>query len=109
MSTTLLQVKVDSELKKQVDNLFFEIGLDIPTAIRMLFKKAVCEGGIPFKVKKSKPDRKLLMALKEADDIAKNPEKYKSYANFQEIIGQTKTGQAKSFKNVDDIFEDLEI
>jgi DNA-damage-inducible protein J len=91
MANALLQVKVDSELKKQVDDLFFEIGLDIPTAIRMFFKKAVYEHGIPFKVKKVKnfkSNKKLLEALREADDIAKHPENYKSYFNFQEILDE---------------------
>lgn len=88
MSNTLLQVKVDSELKRQVDDLFSEMGLDIPTAIRMFFKRAIYEHGILFKVNNFNPNKKLLEALKEADDIIKHPKNYKSYSNFQEILDE---------------------
>lgn len=44
----LIQVRIDSELKAEAADVFDRIGIDIPTAIRMFFKAAVREQGLPF-------------------------------------------------------------
>ena len=48
MSQTLLQVRVDRELKEQTASIYDAIGMDLPTAIRMFFKRTVMVGGLPF-------------------------------------------------------------
>lgn len=45
---TLIQVRVDTQLKEQAAEVFDKIGIDIPTAVRMLFKATVREQGLPF-------------------------------------------------------------
>lgn len=51
MATTVMQVRIDEDLKNEAAALFDRLGLDIPTAIRVFFKKAVNEKGIPFDLK----------------------------------------------------------
>ena len=51
MATTVLQVRVDEDLKNEASELFEKLGLDIPTAIRIFFKRAVTEKGIPFELR----------------------------------------------------------
>ena len=51
MSTTVLQVRVDEDLKNEAAELFENLGIDIPTAIRIFFKRAVAEKGIPFELR----------------------------------------------------------
>ena len=51
MATTVLQVRVDEELKNEAAELFENLGIDIPTAIRIFFKRAVAEKGIPFELR----------------------------------------------------------
>lgn len=53
MSTSLIQVRVDEQLKDDVVNLYESMGIDISTAIRIFFKKSLVEGGIPFSMKAS--------------------------------------------------------
>ena len=48
MSNDILQVRVDRKLKDQAAAVLQEIGIDIPTAIRMFFKAVVREKKIPF-------------------------------------------------------------
>lgn len=45
---SMIQVRVDSELKEQATSVFDRIGIDIPTAVRMFFKAAVREQRLPF-------------------------------------------------------------
>ena len=48
MSQVLVQVRVDRDLKEQTASIYDAIGMDLPTAIRMFFKKSVMVGGLPF-------------------------------------------------------------
>lgn len=48
MSQILVQVRVDRDLKEQTASIYDAIGMDLPTAIRMFFKKSVMVGGLPF-------------------------------------------------------------
>ena len=54
MSQALIQVRVDRGLKEQTAAIYDAIGIDLPTAIRMFFKRTVMVGGLPF-------DGKLIM------------------------------------------------
>jgi addiction module RelB/DinJ family antitoxin len=46
--TSLLQVRIDTELKRDAEKLFEEIGLDTPSAVRLFFKQSVARRAIPF-------------------------------------------------------------
>lgn len=48
MATTNIQVRVDEALKAEAEQLFADIGLDMPTAIRLFLKQSVIHNGIPF-------------------------------------------------------------
>ena len=54
MNQALIQVRVDRGLKEQTAAIYDAIGIDLPTAIRMFFKRTVMFGGLPF-------DGKLIM------------------------------------------------
>lgn len=48
MTQTLVQVRIDRKLKEQTASIYEAIGMDLPTTIRMFFKKSVMVGGLPF-------------------------------------------------------------
>ena len=48
VNTGLVQVKIDMQTKNDVTNLYESLGLDLPTAIRIFFKKSIAVGGLPF-------------------------------------------------------------
>lgn len=45
-----LQIRIDDTLKKDADELFSSLGLDISTAIRIFLNASVENAGIPFSV-----------------------------------------------------------
>ena len=51
MANTVVQVRVDEQLKEDVTNIYEELGMDLPTAIRIFLKRSVQEKGIPFSMK----------------------------------------------------------
>lgn len=48
MATSLIQVRIDNDLKAKANQIFSDLGLDISSAIRMFLKRSVLENGIPF-------------------------------------------------------------
>jgi DNA-damage-inducible protein J len=46
--TSLLQVRIDTELKREAEKLFAESGLDTPSAVRVFFRQTVAQKAIPF-------------------------------------------------------------
>ncbi len=50
MSTSVIQIRVDEELKTKASQIYTDLGIDISTAIRMFLKRTVLENGIPFQM-----------------------------------------------------------
>lgn len=48
MSTSVMQFRVDDELKAQAAAVCENLGIDLPTALRMFMKRTVLANGIPF-------------------------------------------------------------
>lgn len=46
-----IQVRIDSDLKKEATDILDELGMDMPNAVRMFVKRIVMERGLPFDVK----------------------------------------------------------
>ena len=44
----LIQARIDDALKAEVEDIFQEIGIDTPTALRVFFKAVVRYKGLPF-------------------------------------------------------------
>jgi len=51
MAKKPIQVRIDEKLKKRVEKIFENLGLDTATAIRVFFKKVYLTGGIPFDIR----------------------------------------------------------
>ena len=58
MATTLVQVRVDEELKQSVQTIYSQYGLDLPTAIRIFFNKTQIVNGLPFELHEEKSPSK---------------------------------------------------
>jgi len=49
-----LQVRIDDATKTAADSLFYSLGMDTSTAVRMFISSALDYNGLPFEVKKIK-------------------------------------------------------
>ena len=76
MATSLLQVRVDENLKSEASTIYENLGIDLSTAVRMFLKRSVLENGIPFAMKlpktEYKSDRGLQALLEIGSDAEKN-------------------------------------
>jgi len=73
--TTAVTIRVDRDLKTEVEELFDDLGLNMTTAITCFFKKCVDTGAIPFTLARQKKSKhaELLAALEEAKAVAHDP------------------------------------
>ncbi|MCM1135686.1 MAG: type II toxin-antitoxin system RelB/DinJ family antitoxin [Clostridium sp.] len=88
MATTNINVRVDSALKLEAETLFNDLGLTMSSAINMFLRSAINHNGIPFEVKRPTLNAETKAALEEYDEMKKNPDKYKRYESFDEILDE---------------------
>ena len=50
MSTSILHIRVDSDLRKEAEELFAIVGLDMSSAVRMFLRQTVIRRRLPFDV-----------------------------------------------------------
>ena len=86
MATMNINVRVDASLKKDAEKLFNELGLNMSSAITMFLKSAVSYEGIPFEIKRIRPNSETKAALDEYLDM-KDKTKYRRYESFDDVIG----------------------
>jgi DNA-damage-inducible protein J len=67
MSTVNVTFRVDSELKKQADILFSDLGMSLSTAFNVFLRQSVREQQLPFAVSKNVPNAVTLAAMDAAE------------------------------------------
>ncbi len=82
--TTTTQIRIDSEIKKQANELFATLGLDMSTAVNLFLHQCVLRGGLPFRVEQPRYSDEALEAMAEAIRISKDPNA-KGYTSMDEI------------------------
>lgn len=83
--TTLINVNVDKQIKEDATSILKDLGLNMSTAINMFLTQVVKRNGIPFEIVNPTPSKQLLEALREVEDMKKNPDKYPSYDNWEDL------------------------
>ena len=87
--TSNLTVRLDAQLKKDAEQLFNDLGMTLSGAINIFLHQAIEQQGLPFQVRKSRPNRETLAAMKEAIKVAHDP-------------------NAKTFSSIEELRKDLE-
>lgn len=72
MSDEETTIYIDAEVKKQANELFSELRLDMSTAINIFLRQCIMRQGLPFKVKIPEYSEKLLDAADVAERIARD-------------------------------------
>lgn len=84
--TDTLNIRIEPELKKEVENTLTDLGMNIAEAVTIFLKQVVLTDSIPFIIKKPRFNKNTLEAIKETNEIIKHPENYKTYNSINEII-----------------------
>lgn len=76
-----ITIRVDEKVKKEAEELFHEMGLNMSTAMNIFLKRCILEEGIPFELKV--PNKKTLKAL---DDVNKGKGLSKEFDSIKELM-----------------------
>ncbi len=85
MATSPTQIRIDSNVKTEANELFKKLGIDMSSAVNIFLRQCVLHGGLPFKVEIPKFNAETLAAM----DI---------------MSGKI---QATSYNTTDELFKDL--
>lgn len=85
MAMTNLNLRLDSDIKEQVENILNDMGLNFTTAVNIYFKQILRTGEIPFKIKVDIPNSETVKAIEEAECLIKQSDK-KYYNNARELF-----------------------
>lgn len=75
MATSVMQFRVDDELKAQASAICENLGIDLPTALRMFMKRTVMVNGIPFNMTLPKHDYKAERAVRALHQLSDEAQK----------------------------------
>ena len=89
MASTNFSVRMDSEVKKQCEALYGELGMNLTTAINVFLRQSLRAGGFPFEVRLDQPNKETIAAMLEAERIAKDPS-IKHYSDVEEALRELK-------------------
>ena len=67
MATTNLNIRIDSELKSQAEQIFHELGLNMSTALTVFLRQTVRSNGIPFELRLDIPNKETLAAIEDVN------------------------------------------
>jgi len=65
MATTNLNIRIDADLKKQAEEIFNELGLNMSTALTVFLRQTVRSNGIPFEMRLDTPNAETLAAIED--------------------------------------------
>lgn len=84
-TTTNFSVRMDSDIKKQCELLYGELGINLTTAINVFLRQSLRAGGFPFDVRLEQPNKETIAAMLEAERIGRDPSA-KRYSNVEEAL-----------------------
>ncbi len=73
-------ISLDADLKKESQELYSDLGMDLSTAVTIFLKQSLRVQGIPFAITRETPNAETLAEMKA------HPEKYKKYSSFRSAM-----------------------
>ena len=86
MATSVVQIRMDPELRDSASETFEALGLDLPSAICIFLKKAVAVHGFPFDVRTEIPNDQTLRAMENVEKGVNLSSGFSSVAELMEDL-----------------------
>lgn len=81
-----MTLRVEPELKAQAADLFNALGMDLSTATGIFYRQALRCHGFPFEIRLDEPNSETLEAIREVQEMKKNPSLGKSYTDVDQMM-----------------------
>lgn len=83
--TINFSVRMNTDLKKQCEALYGELGINLTTAINVFLRQSLRVGGFPFDLRLERPNKETIAAMMEADRLAHDPS-VKRYSDVEDAL-----------------------
>ena len=70
MATSLVQVRIDEDLKAKATAVYDNLGMDLSSAVRIFLKRSVMVNGVPFDMTLPKQDYKAEKAVSAMEKLS---------------------------------------
>ena len=87
--TTKFSVRIDSDIKKQCETLYGELGVNLTTAINVFLRQSLRSDVFPFEVRLEQPNKETIAAMLGAERIARDSS-VKHYSDVEEALRELK-------------------
>lgn len=91
MSMINLNVRVDADVKKQAEELYASLGLNLSSAINVFLRQSIEADGLPFPVRHLRPNAETLAAMRETEAILSGAQPAKRYSSAAEMFSDLDT------------------
>lgn len=75
MATSLVQVRIDEDLKTQATAIYDKLGMDLSSAVRIFLKRSVMVNGVPFDMTLPKQEYKAEKAVSAMEKLSAEAQK----------------------------------
>ena len=84
--TSSIHIRVEPKVKQEVEAILSNLGMTSTEAINIYLRQIILTSGIPFEIKIPQFSDEMLEAMKEAEEMEKHPENYKSFESVDELM-----------------------
>lgn len=84
--TSSIHIRVEPKIKEKVEEILSSLGMTSTEAINIYLRQIIINCGIPFEIKNPKFSDEMIEAIKEAEEMEKHPENYKSFETVEEFM-----------------------
>jgi DNA-damage-inducible protein J len=89
MPSTNLSIRIDTQLKREAEDVFSDFGMNLTSAFMCFVRQTVREQRLPFTPSRRVPNRETVEAIEEVRSFRKN-KKGKKFAAFSELLSEIK-------------------
>ena len=84
--TTSMYIRIDPQVKSDVEDIYSRYGMSITDAINVFLYTSRNIGGLPFDLRPSVPNTETVAAIKEVEEMKRNPHLYKSFDSVEALF-----------------------
>jgi DNA-damage-inducible protein J len=83
MASSNINIRVDSKVKEEAEQLFNKLGMNMSTAMNIFLRQSIRYGGIPFELRLDEPNETSLSAM---EDVENNRNLSKSFDSVEALM-----------------------
>lgn len=100
MSTTNVNIRMDTDLKKKFEAFCSDVGITMTAAINIFAKRTVRENRIPFEVTGDIPNSETREAIQEVQRMKADPTMGKTYTDVDQMMKEILSDEVQCQTNL---------